>query len=90
METITVAEIGRKPSAALSAREPSIVTNNGRPQNLIVNVEGMDIDDIVDMARSMQAKAALATMRRTARKNGILDMPMEEVDAEVAAVRSQE
>lgn len=88
MNTATVAEIGRSPSTVLSSREPSIVTNNGRAQNIIVNVTGLDIDEVVDLARSMQAKASLAALRRAARRNGASGLSPEDIDAEIAEARS--
>lgn len=88
MNTATIAEIGRSPSAVLSNREPSIITNNGRAQNVVINVAGMDIDEVVDLARSMQAKAALSSLRRSARQNGTDQLSPEDVDAEIAAVRA--
>lgn len=90
METVTVAELGRRPGATLSSAKPSIVTNNGKPQNLIVNVDGMEIDEVVDMARAMQARAALSAMRRISAERGTDGMTMDEVDAEVDAVRDGE
>lgn len=64
----------------------SIVTNNGKPQNLILNVSGVDIDEVVDMARSIQARAALSSLRRAAR--GLEDVSPDDIDAEIAQIRS--
>ena len=88
MNTATVAEPGRAPSAVLSSREPSIVTNNGKAQNLIVNVSGMGIDEVVDLARSMQARASLSSLRSSARRQGLGELSTEDIDAEVAIVRA--
>lgn len=88
MNTATVAELGRALSAVLSSREPAIVTNNGRAQNLIVNVSGMDIDEVADLARSMQARASLSSLRGSARRQRLGELSIEDIDAEVAAVRA--
>lgn len=69
-------------------QEPAIVTNNGRAQNLIVNVSGMDIDEVVDLARSMQARASLSSLRGSARRQRLGELSIEDIDAEVAAVRA--
>ncbi len=88
MNTATVAELGRALSAVLSSRGPAIVTNNGRAQNLIANVSGMGIDEVVDLARSMQARTSLSSLRGSARGQGLGELSIEDIDAEVAAVRA--
>ena len=72
----------------LSSREPAIATNNGKAQNLIVNVSGMDIDEVVDLARSMQARASLSSLRGSARRQRLGELSIEDIDAEVATVRA--
>ena len=86
MNTVTIAEIGRTPGAVLASRTPSIVTNNGKPQNLILNVSDLDIDEVVDMARGIQARAALSSLRRAARR--LEDISPDDIDSEIAQVRS--
>lgn len=88
MNIVTIADLGRAPSAVLSSREPAIVTNNGKAQNLIVNVSGMDIDEVVDLVRSMQARASLSSLHGSARGQGLGELSIEDIDAEVAAVRA--
>lgn len=88
MNTATVAELGRALSAVLSSRGPAIVTNNGRAQNLIANVSGMGIDEVVDLARSMQARTSLSSLHGSARGQGLGELSIEDIDAEVAAVRA--
>lgn len=88
MNIVTIADLGRAPSAVLSSREPAIVANNGRAQNFIANVSGMDIDEVVDLARSMQARASLSSLRGSARRRGLGELSTEDIDAEVAAVRA--
>lgn len=88
MNTVTVAEIGRTPGAILSRREPSIITNNGRAQNVIINVAGMDIDEVVDLTRSLQAKAALRALRRDSHDRRLASISPEEIDAEIESARS--
>lgn len=67
MNTAAIADLGRAPNAVLSSRGAAIVTNNGKAQNLIANVSGMDIDEVVDLARSMQARALLSSLQGSAR-----------------------
>ena len=88
MNIVTIAALGRAPGAVLSSREPAIATNNGKAQNLIVNVSGMDIDEVVDLARSMQARASLSSLRGSARRQRLRELSIEDIDAEVAAVRA--
>lgn len=88
MDTCTVADISRRPSAVLSTRSPVVVTNNGRAQNIVLNVSALDIDEVVDLARDCAGRAALATLRKDAVARGLDALSVEEIDAEVEAVRS--
>lgn len=89
MNEATVAEVGRRPSAILSSKDSTVVTNNGHVQNIIINVSDLEVDEAIDLARSAQAKAALAALRRRARKNGAASLSDDEIEAEIAAVRAQ-
>ena len=88
MRSCTVAELARGASAICSGRESVVVTNNGRPQNVIINISDLDFDDAVDIAREARAASALARMRRASVSEGLDTLSEEEIDAEVAAVRS--
>ena len=88
MRSCTVAELARGASAICSDRESVVVTNNGRPQNVIINISDLDFDDAVDIAREARAASALARMRRSSVASGLDDITDEEIDAEVAAVRA--
>ncbi len=89
MDTCTVADISRRPSAVLSKREPVVITNNGKAQNIVFNVSALDIDEVVDLARDLNGKAALAALRKSAAARGLDALSAEEVDAEIEAVRSE-
>ena len=86
MRSCTVAELARGASAICSDRESVVVTNNGRPQNVIINISDLDFDDAVDIAREARAASALARMRRSSVASD--EISDEEIDAEVAAVRA--
>lgn len=88
MTEATVAEVGRKSSVILSSKDPTVVTNNGRVQNVIINVSGLGIDEAVDLARTMQAKAALSALRKRARVSGVASLSDGEIDAEIADARA--
>lgn len=51
-------------------------------------ISGMDIDEVVDLARSMQARASLSSLHGSARGQGLGELSIEDIDAEVAAVRA--
>lgn len=88
MNEATVAEVGRKSSVILSSRDPTVVTNNGHVQNVIINVSGLGIDEAVDLARDAQAKAALSALRKRARVSGAASLTDEEIDTEIADARA--
>lgn len=88
MRSCTVAELSRGASAICSGRESVVVTNNGRPQNIIINIADLDFDDAVDIAREARAASALARMRRASVREGLDKLTGAEIDAEVDAARS--
>lgn len=56
MNTYTVAELTRQVSAVLSQQEPVLITSKGKPQNIIINVSGVPVDKIVDLAREIEVE----------------------------------
>ena len=88
MNSYTVAEVGRRPGAVLAETEPSIVTNNGKVQNLIINVLDMEVDEAVNLAQAITGQLALSALRRSGDVSARADLTEEDIEAEVAAVRA--
>lgn len=86
MNSYTVAELGRRPGAILSEAEPTLITNNGRVQNLVINVSGLDVDEAVGLARGIRGQLALRRLRASAQPTED-ELTLDDIEAEVAAVR---
>lgn len=54
MKAITSGEFTHKVSPNLMSKEPILITLNGLPQSVIINVRDMDIDKIVDLVREVE------------------------------------
>lgn len=89
MNSSTVAELSKNTSSTLALVEPTIVTNNSRPASIIFNVKDMQFDEIVDFAREVEGLRAIKYVRKQAKLFGLDKLTEEEIDAEVAAVRSK-
>ena len=88
MNSYTVAEVGRRPGAVLAETEPSIITNNGKAQNLIINVLDMEVDEVVHLAQAINGQLALSALRRSGDVAARAGITEEDIEAEVAAVRA--
>jgi len=67
-----------------------VVTNNGSPMALLLNVaEGEDPEDILRAARDARSAMALRRVREAARRSGTDRMAMGRVDALIARVRAE-
>lgn len=87
MNTCTMAELGRSPKSVCGERQPVLVTSNGKPQSIIINVSGLPVDDSVSLAGELHGRLCVSRMRELARQTGAEAMSDEEIQAEIDAVR---
>ena len=66
-----------------------VITSRGKPVALLVGVSGDDLEETVRLFRRAKAQAAVSRMRRAATREGLAGMDEAEIEAEVAAVRSE-
>ncbi|MDR1187071.1 MAG: hypothetical protein LBK95_06405 [Bifidobacteriaceae bacterium] len=66
-----------------------VVTNRGRPQALMLDVDGSTLQETVEAVRVGRAVRAVAAMRERSAAMGLDRMTMEEIDAEIAAARAE-
>ncbi|MDR0350707.1 MAG: hypothetical protein LBH64_04055 [Coriobacteriales bacterium] len=88
METYTMAELNRNLKRVCAQPEPSLITNKGKPQSLLINVADLPIDESISFAQELYGRYCVQQTQRQAAQNGLADMSMEEIDAEIAAVRA--
>lgn len=72
------------------AREDDIVlTANGKPIALLLGLEDDDFEETAQAIRQARAQRALSRMRRQAESQGLSQMSLAQINAEVRAVRSK-
>lgn len=90
MDFVTAREL-RSESAKvwekIEAGEEMIVTRNGKPFALLVHIEPSEVEEKLRALRWSRFDRLLAEQRKRSAESGLDKMPMDEIDAEVAAVR---
>lgn len=71
----------------LSSGGEIIITNNGKPSALMINIPEDNFDETVQAVRQAKAMIAFNSMRQTASTSG--SMSEEEITAEINAVRNE-
>lgn len=74
---------------AVRAAGRATVTVNGKPSILMIDVSSKDVEETIAALRQVQAMQAVNKMRIAAERSGVSPMSMEEIDAEIAAVRKE-
>ena len=74
---------------SLDEQNDVVITSNGKPRALMIDIENDDLTEVINMLVSARGMRAFSNMRRQAIANGTADMPMEEIDAEIAAYRAE-
>ncbi len=66
----------------------ALVTNNGQPMALLVNLaEGESPERLIEAVRMARARLALADLRQAGRRNGVAAMTSAEIEGEIRAAR---
>lgn len=65
-----------------------VITNNGKPSALLVDIGDGDLEDTLKAVRQARAMMAFNSMRTKAAEKGYLSD--EEIEAEIAAARREE
>ena len=65
-----------------------VVTNNGVPFALMINVEADEVDELFYLITQLKAQRAVSELRRAAQEQGLADLPASEIDAEIKAARA--
>lgn len=66
-----------------------VVTNNGVPFALMINVEADEFEEVFYLITRLKAQRAVSELRRAAQEQGLADLSMSEIDAEIKAVRAE-
>lgn len=71
---------------AACGTNPVLITYNGKPSKLIIDVEDLDLEQQLKLLRQTRMAATVESMRRQALG---VDMSMDEIDAMIADARRQ-
>ena len=74
---------------ALDRSEDVVLTTNGKPRALVIDIPDGDLEMSLKMISSARATLALQRIRSNALAQGNADMSTEEIDAEIAAYRAE-
>ena len=73
----------------LAAYGTALVTNNGKPMAMLVDLaEGEDPEQLAEAIRLARARMALADLRAASRRNGTDAMALDEINAEIRSARA--
>jgi len=90
MEFLTVRDFRTSPKSVwekLSQNSEVVVTNNGKPTALMLNIENGKFDELLRAVRQAKAMIALNSIREEAAERGFLSE--EEIEAEIQAYRKE-
>jgi PHD/YefM family antitoxin component YafN of YafNO toxin-antitoxin module len=91
MEFVSVRELCKSPKAAfdkLTADGKAVITNNGRPQAILVKVDAASFEDTLSILQKLECMQNLAEMRLASRRGGNSSLTLDEINAEIAAARA--
>jgi hypothetical protein len=91
MQILPVDEFVAHPRRALSLLRESDValTRGGRPVVVLMRIENGDLEETLRLVQRVRAAAAVSKMRAQAKKIGTNRMRLDEINAEIRAVRRQ-
>lgn len=72
----------------LSNNGEVVITNNGKPKAIMIDIENGDFEETIKAIRQAKAMIAFNSMRAKAAKSGF--MSDEEIETEIAAARREE
>ena len=92
MEFISMREFATAPKKTqkkLSDNGELVVTNNGTPTMLVIDIENRDFLKTIDYLRRQEALDILHSIQMASVRNGTDNISMEEIDAEIEAYRNE-
>ncbi len=92
MKFVSSREIRVNPKPVFDAAgdgDEVVITSRGKPVALLVGVDGDDLEETLRLFRRAKAQAAVSRMRGAAARDGLSGMEQAEIEAEIAAVRSE-
>jgi len=92
MEFMTVRELSKSPKdtlTRLSKDGKAVLTNNGKPQAIIFKINEENFERTLSVLQKLEFMQNLSEMRLASLQNGNSRMSLDEINAEIAAVRKK-
>jgi hypothetical protein len=92
MEFVSMREFTASPKQTqqkLASSKELVVTNNGTPTMLVIDITNKDFIKLVDYLHRQEALDILQQIQLDSVRNGTDTMSIEEIDAEIAAYRKE-
>jgi prevent-host-death family protein len=92
MEFITVRDLRTRPSQIwdkLRQQHDLILTSNGRPIAVLSHIDEGGVEETLASLRRARAQVALSRLRAGAATQGLDRLSADEIEAEIAATRSE-
>lgn len=90
MKFVTVRDLRTTPAQvwkSLPEEQELILTNNGKPIALITPLGESDLEETLSAVRKARAQTAIQQMQLASIQNGLSQMSIEDIEAEVSASR---
>jgi len=92
MEYITIHDFTSSPKETqkkLTANKELVITNNGTPTMLVIDIVNKDFIKTIEYLRRQEALDILSQVQRASVRNCTDTLSMEEIDAEIIAYRQE-
>lgn len=73
----------------LSETHEVIITNNGKPSALMIEIDDESLEDVLASVRQSMAMRAVNKLRLSSIRSGRSEMNAEDIDAEISKVRKE-
>ena len=90
MEFLSIREFTsspRKTRETLKRKGKIILTNNGKPSMLVMDISGQDFENLIDTLNRAEAMRLFEEIQMQAVRGGLNSMTADEIDSEIAAHR---
>jgi len=89
---MTIRELSKSPKdtmTKLSKDGKAVLTNNGKPQAIILKIDGENFERTLSILQKLEFMQNLTEMRLTSMRNGNANMSLDEINAEITAARKK-
>ena len=90
MQFLTIRELTKSPKETMTKLADdgkAVLTNNGKPQALLFKIDGNSFEKTLSLLQKLEFMQNLSEMRMASTKKGSSKMTLDEINAEIKAVR---